>query len=85
MLILYMVMEKQWVLFRLEGCPYCRKAEEALKKKNVKYRKIEVPGEHAKRTLLKEISGQTSVPVLVEVIGSMNQDDDIVEWLDEND
>jgi len=76
--------EKQLVLFRLEGCPYCKKAEAALKAKGVKYTKIEVPGPHSERTILKQISGQTSVPVLIEVIGSKNQDDDILAWLDEN-
>lgn len=75
---------KQLILFRLEGCPYCKKAEAALKEKNVKYTKIEVPGPHSERTLLKQISGQASVPVLLEVIGSKNQDDDIIEWLNEN-
>lgn len=75
-------MEKNLVLFRLEGCPYCRIAEKELDKRKIKYRKIEVPSEHSKRTLLKELSGQTSVHVLIEVIGSKEQDDDIVEWLD---
>ena len=49
--------EKQLVLFRLEGCPYCKKAEAALKAKGVKYTKIEVPGPHSERTILKQISG----------------------------
>lgn len=73
--------EKNLVLFRLEGCPYCKRAEDALKKKGIKYRKIEVMPEKAKREVLKKISGQDSVPVLVEVIGAENQDDDIIEWL----
>jgi len=77
-------MEKNLLLFRLEGCPYCKIAERELNKKGVKYRKIEVPAEKSKRILLKELSGQDSVPVLIEVIGSKNQDDDILEWLNEN-
>ena len=76
--------EKQLILFRLEGCPYCKKAEAALNEKHVKCTKIEVLGPHSERKMLKEISGQTSVPVLIEVIGSKNQDDDIIEWLNEN-
>ncbi|MBS3151472.1 glutaredoxin [Candidatus Woesearchaeota archaeon] len=73
--------EKNLVLFRLEGCPYCKRAEDELKKKGIKYRKIEVMPEKSKREILKKVSGQDSVPVLVEVIGAKNQDDDIIEWL----
>lgn len=74
--------KEKYVLFRLEGCPYCRKAEEFLKKKGIKYEKIEVPPAHEDRKLLKQLSGQASVPVLIQVIGAENQDDDIVEFFD---
>ena len=77
-----MFMEKRLVLFRLEGCPYCKKAEKALDSKGLKYKKIEVPSSKAERTLLKQLSGQDSVPVLLDVIGSKSQDDDILEWLE---
>ncbi len=75
--------EKNLVLFRLEGCPYSKRAEDALRKKGIKYRKIEVMPEKSKREVLKKVSGQDSVPVLVEVIGAKNQDDDIIKWLEE--
>lgn len=75
-------MEKNLVLFRLEGCPYCEKAEEALDAKGIKYKKIEVPGPKSERKTLIELSGQNSVPVLLDVIGSKDQDDDILEWLE---
>ena len=77
-------MEKNLILFRLEGCPYCKKAEQALAEKGIEVKKIEVPGPKEERTLLKEISGQASVPVLIEVIGSKDQDDDILAWINEN-
>jgi len=73
--------EKKLVLFRLEGCPYCKRAEKALDKAGLKYKKIEVPAQKSERKLLKEISGQDSVPVLLDVIGAKDQDDDILEWL----
>ena len=76
-------MEKNLVLFRLKGCPYCKKAEDALKKAGLKFKKIEVPGPKSERVILKQISGQDSVPVLLEVIGSKDQDDDILEWLED--
>ena len=75
-------MKKKLILFRLEGCPYCKKAEAALDSKNIKYEKIEVPSPKGERTMLKKLSGQDTVPILIEVIGSESQDDDILEWLD---
>ncbi len=72
-------MEKVLKLLRLEGCPYCKRAEEALDKKGIKYDKIEVGDD---RSVVELLSGQKTVPVLVEVIGSKDQDDDIIEWLE---
>jgi len=77
------MVKKDLVLFRLEGCSCCMKAEEAMDKKGIKYRKIEVPVDHTERKTLKKISGQTSVPVLLQVIGAENQDDEIIELLEE--
>lgn len=77
------MVKKDLVLFRLEGCPYCRKAEEALKKKGMVYKKIEVMPDHEDRKMLKQISGQTSVPVLLQVIGAKDQDDEIIQLLEE--
>ena len=74
-------MEKKFILLRLEGCPYCKKAEEALDKKGIKYEKLEVGDD---RSIVEKLSGQSTVPVLVEVIGSKSQDDDIIEWVKEN-
>jgi hypothetical protein len=35
--------------------------------------------------MVEALSGQPTVPILVEVIGSKDQDDDIVKWLEEKD
>jgi glutaredoxin len=75
-------MKKKLVMFVLEGCPYCKKAKEALEAKGMKYKEIEVPSNKPDRELLKQISGQDSVPVLLDVIGAKDQDDDIIEWLE---
>jgi glutaredoxin len=69
-------MEKRRLLFRLEGCPYCRRAEEALDKAGVRYEKIDINPED--RSVVQLLSGQKTVPILVDVIGSSSQDDDIV-------
>ena len=75
--------DKELILLRLEGCPYCKRAEAELDKRKIKYRKIDInPGD---RTIVKQLSGQPTVPILLEVIGSKSQDDDIVEYLEEMD
>lgn len=73
-------MQKELILFRKEGCPYCRRAEEELDKKEIKYRKVEVDSD---RSVVQLLSVQPTVPILVEVIGSKSQDDDIIEYLNE--
>ncbi len=70
---------KRRLLFRLEGCPYCKRAEAALDEANISYEKIDIsPGD---RSVVRLLSNQPSVPVLVEVIGCAEQDDDILEWI----
>ncbi len=76
--------EKRLILFTLERCSFSKRAEEALNAKGIKYKKIELPESPNERTILKQLSGQTSAPILVEVIGSKDQDDDIIEWIKKN-
>ncbi len=71
---------KEFVLFRLEDCPYCRRAEAELDRRNIMYRRVEVGRD---RSVVQLLSGQPTVPILVEVIGSKNQDDDIIRYLEE--
>ena len=71
---------KRKLLLRIEGCPFCIRAEEALDTAGIVYEKIEV--DRRDRSIVQTLSGQPTVPVLVEVIGSENQDDDIVAYID---
>lgn len=71
---------KRKLLLRIEGCPFCIRAEEALDAAGVTYEKIEV--DRRDRSIVQILSGQPTVPVLVEVIGSENQDDDIVAYIE---
>lgn len=71
---------KRKLLLRIEGCPFCIRAEEALGAAGVAYEKIEIDGRD--RSMVQILSGQPTVPVLVEVIGSENQDDDIVAYIE---
>lgn len=70
-------MAKRRLLFRIEGCPYCERVEQALDSARVKYEKVEV--DRGDRSVVQLLSGQPTVPVLVEVIGCDAQDDDIIE------
>lgn len=73
--------EKRRILFRIEGCPYCVRAEQALDKAGISYEKIEVsPGD---RSVVQLLSGQPTVPIMVEVIGCASQDDDIIAHIEE--
>ncbi len=71
-------------LYELEGCPYCAKVKEKLAELDLEYDSVSVPRSHGERTEVKEISGQTGVPVLVDEehgIEGMAESDDIVEYL----
>ncbi len=73
-------------LYELPGCPYCAKVIDKLNELGVEYDSIEVPRSHGERTEVKEVSGQTGVPVIVDEahgVDGMNESDDIVAYLEE--
>jgi glutathione S-transferase len=72
-------------LYELPGCPFCVKVKRKLDELDLEYVSHEVPRSHAQRTEVKEVSGQTGVPVLVDPdngIDGMPESDDIVAYLD---
>jgi glutathione S-transferase len=74
------------VLYELKGCPYCAKVTNKLSELGLEYESVEVPRSHGDRTEVKEISGQTGVPVLVDEdngVDGMPESDDIVAYLEE--
>ncbi|MFB6222090.1 MAG: glutathione S-transferase N-terminal domain-containing protein [Haloarcula sp.] len=73
-------------LYELEGCPFCAKVIEKLDELELDYESHMVPRSHSERTEVKEVSGQTGVPVLVDTdngVDGMPESDDIVEYLEE--
>ena len=74
-------MKKRRLLFRLGGCPYCANAEKALDAAQIQYEKIDI--NPSDRSVVQLLSGQPSVPVMVEVVGCESQDDDIIEYIEE--
>ncbi len=67
---------KRRLLLRIEGCPFCVRAEQALDEAGIVYEKLDI--NPADRALVMTLSGQRTVPVLVEVVGCEGQDDDII-------
>jgi len=73
-------------LYELEGCPYCAKVTEKLAELGLEYESVTVPSSHDQRDEVKEVSGQTGVPVLVDEdhgVEGMPESDDIIEYLEE--
>ena len=75
------MVEKKRLLIQFDACPYCQNAKQALDEAGISYEKLTI--NPVDRTLVNQLSGQSSVPILVEVIGSENQDDDIIEYIQE--
>lgn len=74
------------ILYELPGCPYCAKVISKLDELGLEYESREVPRSHSERTEVKELSGQTGVPVLIDDdhdIDAMPESDDIVAHLEE--
>jgi len=75
------------ILYELPGCPYCAKVTSKLDDLGLAYESREVPRSHSERTEVKEVSGQTGVPVLIDEehdVDGMPESDDIVAHLDEH-
>tara|TARA_B100000315_G_C14016785_1_gene337016 strand:+ start:269 stop:502 length:234 start_codon:yes stop_codon:yes gene_type:complete len=72
------------ILYNLPGCPYCKRVIDFLDKKGLKYDIKDVPPNKQDRTEVIEISGQTDVPVLVDGDKIIDDDDNIIPYLEEN-
>ncbi len=75
------------ILYELEGCPYCTKVINKLDALDLEYESRMVPRSPSERTEVKEVSGQTGVPVLVDEehgVEGMPESSDIVAYLERN-
>ena len=73
-------------LYELAGCPYCAKVKDKLDELGLDYESVMVPRSHDERTEVKQVSGQTGVPVLTDPghdVEGMPESDDIVQYLEE--
>ena len=68
-------------LYNIDGCGYCAMVREVLTKMSLDYIKIDVPWPHHKRQEVHEISGQTTVPVLVDGDTVLADEYEIIDYL----
>ena len=72
-------------LYRVSGCPHCAKVERKLDELDLEYEYHDVSPFRFRRTGVKEVSGQSGVPVLVDsenAVTGMAESDDIVAYLE---
>jgi len=68
-------------LYNLDGCGYCAMVREVLAEMSLDYEKIEVPWPHHQRKEVHEISGQSTVPVLVDGEIILDDEYEIIDYL----
>jgi glutaredoxin 3 len=71
------------VLYQAEWCPYCARVRAKLTDLLLDYKVVNVPVDHSQRSIVKEVSGQTGIPVLVDGGVVLDDDDAIIPYLEE--
>ncbi len=70
-------------LYNMEYCPYCVMVREKLDSLGLTYDKIEVPPMQHMRQEVFEVSGQYTVPVLVDEDQVFDDENKIISYLDD--
>lgn len=72
-------------LFQTEGCAECRRVREKLSELLIDFVARQVPDDEAQRTRLRQATGQTAVPVLIDTEHKMivTESHDIIAYLEE--
>lgn len=73
----------EMVLYQAEWCPYCARVRSKLTELQLDYRNVNVPRPHEERQEVSQVSGQTSIPVLVDGDVILTDDDDILPYLEQ--
>jgi glutaredoxin 3 len=73
--------ETDMVLYQAEWCPYCARVRKKMTDLLLDYKIVNVPHSHAERDEVKRVSNQTSIPVLVDGDVVLDDDDDIIPYL----
>ncbi len=70
------------ILYQAEWCPYCAHVRNKMTDLLLDYKIINVPRDHGERALVKEVSGQTGIPVMVDGDVVLDDDDTIIPYLE---
>lgn len=70
-------------LYEQDGCPHCEKVTDRLDELDIDYESVRVSERHSERDVVKQLSGQRQVPVIVddERGVTMPESDRIIEYL----
>lgn len=70
-------------LYQFESCPYCKMVREKLSELQITYINVNVPRDRAQRPEVIQVSGQPSVPVLVDGDTVLDDEEKILPYLEE--
>lgn len=70
------------VLYQAEWCSYCARVRAKLTELLLDYTCVNVPRAHEERGIVKEVSGQTGIPVMVDGDVVLDDDDTIIPYLE---
>jgi glutathione S-transferase len=70
------------VLYQAEWCPYCARVRSKLTDLLLDHKVVNVPRAHPERGEVQQVSGQTGIPVLVDGDVVLDDDDDIIPYLE---
>mgnify|MGYP001405916381 CR=1 FL=1 len=68
-------------LYNIDGCGYCAMVRNQLAQIDIEYEKIDVSWSHSERKEVHEVSGQTTVPVLVDGDTILTDEYEIIDYL----
>ena len=68
-------------LYNIDGCGYCAMVRNVLTHMDINYEKIDVSWSHPERKEVYEISGQTTVPVLVDGDTILSDEYELIDYL----
>jgi len=71
------------ILYQAEWCPYCARIRSKLDDLLLDYRIVSVPRDKNQRTMVEAISGQRSIPVLVDGDVVLDDEASTLAYLDE--
>ena len=72
------------VLYQAEWCPYCVRVRAKLTELLLDYKTVNVPREKHLREEVQLVSGQRSIPVLVDGETVLDDDDTIIPYLEQH-